>query len=93
VLTDGRMACWGFNVVAQIGTPDFDFQHPTPSLVDVGFSVAQAAGGFMHTCALSTTGALKCWGDNSSGALGISCGPDCQATYGLTPAELPNVAF
>jgi alpha-tubulin suppressor-like RCC1 family protein len=93
VLADNRMACWGWNVVAQIGVTDFDLQIPTPAIIDVGFPVAAAAGGFTHTCALSTAGEVKCWGSNFSGELGQSCGDGCQATYGITPAQLPNIVF
>jgi alpha-tubulin suppressor-like RCC1 family protein len=37
---------------------------PAQSLID-------AAGGLGHTCAVTSSGALYCWGNNSSGELGV----------------------
>ncbi|HSP81198.1 MAG TPA: RTX toxin, partial [Myxococcaceae bacterium] len=45
-----------------------------PSLagdVSVGGRVLQLAAGDWHTCALLDTGAVRCWGLNSSGQLGL----------------------
>lgn len=39
--------------------------------IDVGGPVKQIAVGFDHTCALLRSGALRCWGRNSGGQLGL----------------------
>src|SRR5262249_13656248 len=40
--------------------------------VDVGGKVTQVVEGDNHTCALLTTGAVRCWGDASFGQLGYA---------------------
>ena len=39
----------------------------TPPLVDVLTSVAAIAAGWHHTCALTTSGGVRCWGRNDQG--------------------------
>lgn len=39
-----------------------------------GESVVALAAGTVHTCAVTTAGAVRCWGDNVDGALGNALG-------------------
>ena len=41
---------------------------PLPSVLDPGVTQVAAGGG--HSCALTTAGAVKCWGQNTYGQLG-----------------------
>ena len=41
---------------------------PLPSVLDPGVTQVAAGGG--HSCALTTAGAVKCWGQNTNGQLG-----------------------
>jgi alpha-tubulin suppressor-like RCC1 family protein len=70
VIAGGHVKCWGDNSDGALGTGDRT-SHPQP--VDVseltGY-VRLIAVGTSHTCAVMSTGSLKCWGDNSAGQLG-----------------------
>jgi alpha-tubulin suppressor-like RCC1 family protein len=66
----GGVKCWGDSNLGQVG-PGFHFSHPMP--VDVsglGSGMMAVTAGRNHTCALTSTGGVKCWGGNYSGQLG-----------------------
>jgi alpha-tubulin suppressor-like RCC1 family protein len=75
VRSGGNISCWGQNDDGQLGNgqkvADAGTPFPTPSAV-TGISNASQMGivkGF-HSCALTQTGAVSCWGANSNGQLG-----------------------
>jgi alpha-tubulin suppressor-like RCC1 family protein len=66
----GGVKCWGDNLLAQLGTNDnFNRTEPT-NVVGLSTGVAAIATGGFHTCALMTTGGVKCFGYNGSGQVG-----------------------
>ena len=75
----GKLKCFGLNGLGQLGLGDsinrFDIDQMGTTLpfIDLGddFSVSDFSVGANFTCALSTTGKVKCWGDNSFGQLGL----------------------
>lgn len=76
VRTDGTVDCWGRNP----GTPIGEWLYSgcgnasdcvmTPTTVTLPASAVRVTMGADHACALLTTGAAYCWGDNSFGQLG-----------------------
>ncbi|HMJ10481.1 MAG TPA: hypothetical protein VK524_03690, partial [Polyangiaceae bacterium] len=82
LLSTGNVRCWGVNWQAQLGYPDVYAQsNPSPGGgevydpsavgdVNIGGPVVQISAGQGHTCALLTTGKVRCWGDNFFGKLG-----------------------
>ena len=79
VFAGGSLKCWGENASGQLGTGDTaDSLSPTQvsgltsgvAAVSIGGVVA-LNGGTTHACALMTNGAVKCWGENTAGQLGI----------------------
>jgi alpha-tubulin suppressor-like RCC1 family protein len=60
--------------------------------VDIGGPVVQlAVGAGEHTCALLADGAIRCWGDNSSGQLGYGNTNDVGVNE--TPANAGSVPY
>jgi alpha-tubulin suppressor-like RCC1 family protein len=98
-LPDGGVRCVGFSDRGQLGTGD-DAPRPTPlaqaTPIDLGGSfgpVATVAMGFRFTCALSTSGAIKCWGDNGYGQLGLGDEIVRGAAKGDMGDALPALTF
>lgn len=81
LLDNGAVKCWGANDDGQLGLGDTDARGDEPgemgdalAPVDLGLSggvrVAGIAAGDVHTCALLSNGAVKCWGFGGNGRLG-----------------------
>lgn len=93
ITTGGKAYCWGAN--AGSGTVGdgtvIDRNVPTAVSTSLTFS-AVAAGGFSN-CAIATSGAIYCWGSNSSGQLGTAT-QDCQGQCSLRPVAVQgNLSF
>lgn len=75
--TDGAVTCWGANVNGQLGSGGVvDSSSPT-AVGTLNRGVAAITAGASHTCALTTKGAVYCWGRNDQGQLG-------EATFTLS---------
>jgi alpha-tubulin suppressor-like RCC1 family protein len=77
LLSTGAVRCWGRGDYGQLGYGNTstigDDEDETPASagdVNVGGTVIQIAAGNYHTCALLSTGAVRCWGDGRYGRLG-----------------------
>eukprot|EP01084_Bolivina_argentea_P036436 67415_1 len=79
----GRVKCWGYNIYGQLGWGDTTNRGDSPgqmggnmSIVSLGTDFGMSPGaiditvGSYHSCALSTTNKVKCWGGNNYGQLG-----------------------
>ena len=69
------MYCWGYNDLGQLGNNSTTESNVPVQVEGVGGSgllsgIASIAAGGYHTCALSATGRIDCWGQNSNGQLG-----------------------
>ncbi len=70
VTTLGGAKCWGGNGSGQLGNNSIANSNVPVDVVGLTSGVAAVAAGGAHTCALLTTGGVKCWGNNASGQLG-----------------------
>ncbi len=65
-----NVRCWGLNSWGQLGYGHHSIVTTPSADVNVGGPVLQVAGGEIHTCALLSTGTVKCWGHGGHGQLG-----------------------
>lgn len=71
VTQSGEAKCWGANDYGQLGTGDTTASSIPVTVSGLDNGVVAIAGGDFSTCAILSGGALKCWGRNESGQLGI----------------------
>jgi len=70
VTSAGAVQCWGWNGLGQLGNGNITDSH-TPVLVSgLTTGVVSTTAAYSHSCALTSGGAVKCWGNNGSGQLG-----------------------
>ncbi len=93
LLENGNIKCWGegahgvngngttADILSPFNEPEIQLEEP----------VVEIVLGRRHACALLQTGSLKCWGDNSSGAVGTGI----NDIYGNneTLDQVPNISF
>ena len=87
--TDGAVFCWGTNDNGQLGqgstTPATS---PVPVAVPSLTDAALIWAGYEHACALTKTGAVKCWGNGMYGQIGV--GSSAQNVM-ATPTEVTGL--
>ena len=68
----GGIKCWGRNSVGAlgIGTGDQDVHAIPADVPDLAAGVKDMSLGYYHSCALLSTGGVKCWGENDHGEVG-----------------------
>lgn len=82
----GAVQCWGLNSRGQIGNGRGSNNRLLPVVASVlaGANPTRLAPGLGHTCALSGTGAVQCWGANEHGQLGDGSNENNPAAAPLT---------
>ncbi|MEO1061204.1 MAG: fibronectin type III domain-containing protein [Actinomycetota bacterium] len=88
-----RARCWGSDDDGALGYPGtseigIDDVPADAGDIDVGLDVSQIAAGADHTCALTTNGRVRCWGEGSEGQLGRASTEDVGDDE--TPASAGN---
>jgi alpha-tubulin suppressor-like RCC1 family protein len=93
ITSAGGVKCWGHNLDGELGDGTFA---PSAVPVDVrglssGVSAISAGDTYEedHTCALTTGGGVKCWGENLAGELGHGFG---TGLYSLIPVDVVGLS-
>jgi len=70
VTVSGGVVCWGSNENGQLGNGNTTDSNIPLDVQGLPFGMRGVATGGRHSCALTTTGGIYCWGDNQFGQLG-----------------------
>lgn len=101
-LDDGTLKCWGNNQNGELGLGDTQKRGDGPGemgdalpavRLGAGRTVVDVRAGFSHTCARLDDGALKCWGYNFGGPLGLGDTNDRGTLTAHMGDALPAVAL
>ena len=94
VLTGGAVTCWGLDSDGQLGNGASGSQTspPAPIALPGGASATSVSVGDRHSCALLTTGAVACWGNDDFGQMGDSADLGHHETATLVPLPGPGTA-
>ncbi|HET8940608.1 MAG TPA: hypothetical protein VFN13_01290 [Rudaea sp.] len=86
VTASGAVKCWGANSTGQIGNGGTLEQATAVNVSGLASGMSSVSAGAAHSCALSSGGAVKCWGRNDSGQLG-----DASFDQRLTPVQVSGL--
>ena len=64
------MKCWGSNDSGELGNGATSPSNKAMEVSGLESGVKAISAGFAHTCAVLKSGALRCWGANTTGELG-----------------------
>jgi alpha-tubulin suppressor-like RCC1 family protein len=83
----GGVKCWGFNNKGQLGNNSITQSLAPVDVEGLASGAAYIAASKLHTCAVTTSGGARCWGENVSGSLGDGTATDRYVptdVFGLT---------
>ncbi|MEM1008283.1 MAG: hypothetical protein AAGJ35_04705 [Myxococcota bacterium] len=90
LLEGGSVQCWGYNRHGELGLGHFSMTYePTKSVELYGAKATQLSMGEGFACVVLESGAVKCWGSNAYGQLGL--GIAHQPVYRLSSPSKENV--
>jgi uncharacterized protein (TIGR02145 family) len=86
LLPSGKIKCWGYNDAGQLGNGTITQQNAPVFVSGIHNAVQVYAGYNNTTCAVLSTGEVKCWGNNQYGQLGNG-----NTTNSSTPVSVSGI--
>jgi alpha-tubulin suppressor-like RCC1 family protein len=83
VTAAGGAKCWGSNVSGKLGDSTMTNRSAPVDVIGLTSGVASISNASDHSCAVTTAGGVKCWGNNFFGKLG-----DGTNTERRTPVDV-----
>jgi alpha-tubulin suppressor-like RCC1 family protein len=88
VTQNGAAVCWGNNLYGQLGDGTNTYRNTPVRVFGLSSGVRDIAAGNGHTCAVTNSGAITCWGNNLYGQLG-----DGRGSYRNTPVDVSGLSY
>jgi alpha-tubulin suppressor-like RCC1 family protein len=84
LMTSGAAKCWGNGDLGRLGNGAISSSSTPADVSGMSSGVVTISAGEIHSCALTTSGAAKCWGGGYNGRLGHGATIDSNTAVGVT---------
>lgn len=85
--TSGGVKCWGYNARGAVGDGSNSSRSRPVDVTGLTSGVKQISSGYLHACAVTMSGAAKCWGNNEFGQLGNG-----STTHSSVPVDVDGLS-
>ncbi|MFZ9595765.1 MAG: RCC1 domain-containing protein, partial [Bdellovibrionia bacterium] len=80
IANSGILRCWGDNTYGQLGLGSSTPSQSSPVQVNSTSAFIAVSAGGSHTCGITGSGLIQCWGNNTSGQLGVGSSTPSQSS-------------